>query len=241
MKILHFLIVFIANIYNLHAIDFEIFCKVLQDLASQITTHKIKNIVLYLTHNRDILDSMILFTKESLAHDENLLKTVITNLPNIQEDTIKVALFKGISMLPSGRILLGELNLEKDDQYLKKFAISINYRFSAIKYPEHLMLSFKATEDPEYIYKMLSYLDIDPQTVRPQLNTREIVQKRIADEEHKKLFESYVFFLETIRLLKENIEYPGVKEILTNIPDNLKTDFVKMNLSGIVDAEQDNM
>lgn len=236
IRLFSFIIMCQAHTY---VANFESFLSILQDLSSQATSHELKSVLQFLTPNRDILDSMLVFSYAVLKHNPGLISDAQENYANIGDELIKGAIIKAVSMIPDTK--LDAFGLGDGNERFKKRALSINYHFTKITYPEHLMLCFKATDDETYIWQMLKYLDVNPQEIRPQLNTKEIVTKKLADDEHKKLFISYVFFLETKRILKDNIGYPGIKEILTNIPEDIKTELIMHNLAEILDVEQDSM
>lgn len=236
IRLFSFIIMCQAHTY---VANFESFLSILQDLSSQATSHELKSVLQFLTPNRDILDSMLVFAYTAFKNNPELIKEAKLHYSSVDDELIRGAIIKAVSILPNAQV--DDFDLGDDAGLFKKRALSINYHFHEITYPEHLVLCFKATDDEAYILQMLKYLDINPQELRPKLNTREIVMKKIADPEHKELFISYVFFLETKRLLKENIAYPGIKEILTNIPENVKTELIMQNLAEILDVEQDSM
>lgn len=233
IRALSFICVICVGIQCANCIDFASFINVLQGLSDRAKNHKLNTVLAKPGVSRDILDSMMVFVKTALEHDPSLVEKSIEELGFNDDELIKAAIFKPISLMPDYSHRTLDLLHDKDFGAFYRKAKSINYRFVEIKYPEHLMLCFKATGKPEYLERLTNYLDFDDSESSEIARVHDV---HAMDAEHQLLLQRYTFYLETKHILAAEVFYPGVRECLTNIADNSDSAPIRQRLGEILNS-----
>lgn len=154
-----------------------------------------------------------------------------------------VVIFKSFYMCSNENkdvaLLLKENNRLLTEKKIFKYAHSLNTRFSLenLYLPYQLFYSYVATNEEKFLERMfdlyLNYEEDELSSIKEKFSNPKVE----IEEEYKEEFKKYIFYLQVVKLIKENFELlrEGIYKILDN--DNING-LQRRNLKNIIQRKE---
>lgn len=153
----------------------------------------------YLKKNKDLIHRMLfLFSENDLKDDKSIDADLYSN------DVAILLIIKSLQILDTNKDIEVDFSLYSIFERLGAFSKKINFLFNIneLTYPEHLIISYDATDDIEYLKMLVNYLDITEEDKEKLFNEVSKINFNNISDEEKDVFKKFVFLKHVISIIK---------------------------------------
>lgn len=196
---------------------------------------EINNAIIYATQflrcNKFLINKLLFHISVSAKDTGSIMKNIEIS-PLYKNDVVNVVILKSLQILNS----LNEITIDfAQYEVFKKlggFSKKINFLFNIneLTYPEHLMISYDATNDIEYLKVLINYLNIKEDDEKNLMSNVKKINFESISESEKDIFKRFVFIKHVRNIIKSHIDLfkDKKKELLNSANILIKNNFEKV-------------
>lgn len=207
---------FDKNIMNTESIIMsDFYSKILDLIPSARNLKDLGTVATVRYQMRDEINNAIIFSAQFLKKNKNLIPNILTsisecNLTNGEEESLydnevaNLIILKSIEILVSSKDISVNFQSYKIFDRIGAFSKRINFLFNIneLTYPEHIMISYDATEEIKYLKMLINYLDITEEDEKKLIDDVSKINFEDISEQEKDTFKKFVFLKHVRNIIK---------------------------------------